>query len=125
MFWYEVSKESRRSILVHREIVEKNLGRKLFSNEVVHHIDGNPSNNTLSNLAVKDLIEHAKYHGAQRPAKMLNLICVRCTTNFVRSKRREQHNRKQGKYGPFCGKSCAAKWCREERNWLGKLSNPR
>lgn len=43
----------------HRFIVEKHLGRKLTSDEIVHHIDGNPQNNIISNLIVcKTLRDH-------------------------------------------------------------------
>jgi len=38
--------------LVHRWAAEKKLGRKLRSGEVVHHKDGNPLNNSQSNLKV-------------------------------------------------------------------------
>ena len=41
---------------------EKILMRRLFKNEVVHHIDGNRSNNSVENLAVIDNREHAKMH---------------------------------------------------------------
>lgn len=37
-------------ILEHRLIMEQHLGRYLRPEEVVHHIDGNPRNNALSNL---------------------------------------------------------------------------
>jgi len=37
---------------VHRWVEEKKLGRKLKSGEVVHHRDGNPLNNSPSNLKV-------------------------------------------------------------------------
>lgn len=37
-------------ILEHRHVVEQHLGRYLDPEEVVHHIDGNPTNNDLSNL---------------------------------------------------------------------------
>ena len=51
------------SVHVHREIVEKHIGRKLFQTEIVHHIDMNRHNNSLENLALlpgRDL--HAKIH---------------------------------------------------------------
>jgi hypothetical protein len=37
-------------ILEHRAVMEAALGRYLRPEEVVHHIDGNPSNNRLDNL---------------------------------------------------------------------------
>ena len=47
--------------LVHRWVVEKKLGRKLKSAEVVHHIDGNPLNNSPKNLKVyKNQSQHMK-----------------------------------------------------------------
>ena len=38
--------------LVHRWVAEKTIGRRLYSNEVVHHRDGNKLNNNRSNLQV-------------------------------------------------------------------------
>ena len=46
----------------HRLIIEKKLCRELLSTEVVHHIDNNPANNNLENLAVMDFREHARLH---------------------------------------------------------------
>ena len=37
-------------ILEHRYVMEQHLGRYLEPNEVVHHIDENPSNNDIGNL---------------------------------------------------------------------------
>lgn len=37
-------------VAVHRLVMEQHLGRYLKPNEVVHHIDGNPANNTIENL---------------------------------------------------------------------------
>jgi len=43
----------------HRLVAEKQLGRVLFPNEVVHHIDGNKENNQPENLEVfQDNSEH-------------------------------------------------------------------
>ena len=50
---------------VHVVAMEKNIGRKLNSNEVVHHIDGNKSNNDLSNLALMTRSEHARLHAIE------------------------------------------------------------
>lgn len=46
----------------HRVVMEKVLGRKLTSKEIVHHKDENKHNNPPSNLEVMTQAEHAKYH---------------------------------------------------------------
>ncbi len=48
--------------LLHRKIMEEHLGRKLSSNEIVHHIDGNKLNNDISNLKIVSRSEHMKIH---------------------------------------------------------------
>jgi hypothetical protein len=46
----------------HRFLAEERLGRKLQSNEVVHHINCNPLDNRLENLMVLDRRTHTKLH---------------------------------------------------------------
>lgn len=46
----------------HRQIVEQYLNRKLTYNEVVHHCDGIPTNNSLDNLIVISRSQHGKLH---------------------------------------------------------------
>lgn len=46
----------------HRFIAEKILGRGLNTNEVVHHVDGYPKNNSAKNLMVMDRRIHGKLH---------------------------------------------------------------
>ena len=42
--------------------LEKHLRRKLRSNEIVHHIDGDSLNNRLSNLQIVSRTEHITIH---------------------------------------------------------------
>lgn len=50
----------------HRMIIENYLGRKLNRNEVVHHINGDKSDNRIENLKVMSLSEHTKLHMKNR-----------------------------------------------------------
>lgn len=46
----------------HRLVMEKHLGRILSTDEVVHHIDENKSNNSIENLMVVTEEEHKRIH---------------------------------------------------------------
>ena len=46
----------------HRLIASIMLGRQLESDEIVHHIDLNPSNNSPDNFAIVNSAEHGKIH---------------------------------------------------------------
>jgi hypothetical protein len=51
----------------HRIVAEQRIGRQLKPGEIVHHIDGNSSNNDPANLQVlASQSEHARLHAAQR-----------------------------------------------------------
>ena len=51
-----------RSKPLHRYLLEQKLGRQLLRDEEVHHLDGNPLNNELSNLAIMLRSAHHKHH---------------------------------------------------------------
>ncbi|WP_375710126.1 HNH endonuclease [Leuconostoc citreum] len=65
----------------HRRIVEKNIGRKLKHEEIVHHIDFNKQNNDIENLHVfKNTSEHIKCH--RGVAKVLSELLARNIIEF-------------------------------------------
>lgn len=56
------TKKEFRSSSIHVLIAERMIGRKLFSNEVVHHINGNTLDNNPNNLCIITRSEHKKCH---------------------------------------------------------------
>lgn len=63
-------------VLLHRIVMAKSIGRDLRPEEVVHHIDGNKTNNNLSNLMLfPNNAEHRRYHAKQkRDQKIAELL---------------------------------------------------
>lgn len=61
--YWRIPGRDGNSVLEHRDIMEKSLGRRLTSEEVVHHIDEDKLNNDLSNLMLlNNQSEHMKLH---------------------------------------------------------------
>lgn len=59
-YWLLLTPDGER--LEHRVVMERQLGRPLREDEIVHHIDENKSNNDPSNLEVMSQSEHARLH---------------------------------------------------------------
>ena len=60
------TKDGRRQIKKHRLIMEKEIGRRLLSKEIVHHIDGDKLNNSITNLHIMSVREHNQHHADER-----------------------------------------------------------
>jgi hypothetical protein len=59
--WWYISIDGKKKAF-HRQLVEQRDGRTLNPNEVVHHIDHDPLDNHLGNLAVLSRSEHMRLH---------------------------------------------------------------
>ena len=66
-YWLVLMPEHSRAnlngyVFEHRLVMENYLGRFLEKTEIVHHIDFNPENNNINNLALVTVKEHMKLH---------------------------------------------------------------
>jgi transposase-like protein len=62
--WFIQHNGERRAL--HRVIVEEREGRRLASDEIVHHVDGDPLNNQPENLVILTRAEHIQLHLKRR-----------------------------------------------------------
>ena len=58
-------KYSNRLKKEHQIVMENYIGRELKKGEVVHHIDGDKTNNNINNLALMDITAHARLHALE------------------------------------------------------------
>lgn len=65
---------------MHRRIAEDLLGRKLDKNEVVHHVDENPKNNSIENLWVLSRHNHVLLHKFLRLQKVIYEKSIDCNS---------------------------------------------
>lgn len=74
------SNKSGGWVYLHRLIMENNLNRYLYSDEHVHHLDGNKHNNDINNLELLSKAVHAaKHHNGGTE----NKLCLQCNKQFT------------------------------------------
>ena len=100
----------RKTVSYPKFLVEMELGRFLEPNEIVHHIDGDFTNNEMSNLEVLDRSEHGYQHATKN---MEEFTCPICKEKFTLTGKklhnvRSSHSRRVYA-GPFCSDVCLNK----------------
>lgn len=76
-------------VLEHRLIMANHLGRRLTSDEIVHHINDDRADNRIENLEIMSNSKHVKYHMARLPKEILAKMAKRLTLlNKKRAKKR-------------------------------------
>lgn len=101
--------ETKTQILEHRYVMEQYLGRKLESNEIVHHKDHNKTNNSIDNLELLPNKEHSRKHQLEHGRKYVKLRCPQCETEFDIPKN-QSYLQKNNKYNcTCCSPTCRGK----------------
>lgn len=63
---YAMVRVGRTYIREHHVIMEKQIGRKIGFNEVVHHVNGIKTDNRIENLVLLLKADHSKLHDRER-----------------------------------------------------------
>lgn len=102
---YKTLKRDGRYIDKHRYIMEQHLGRELNTNEVVHHINGDATDNRIENLELMSMANHSSLHSRDR-AEYIEIKCSFCRELIkIRKASYKWKKKKQKKF--YCSKSCA------------------
>jgi HNH endonuclease len=96
---------SKRTVSYPKWLVENHIKRRLNDNETVDHFDRDYTNDNIDNLRIKTRSKHAE-EDANR-VKLVEITCIRCGKKAFKQGRDLDHNARNGKAGPFCGRSCA------------------
>ena len=90
---------SNGKIYEHVYVMSSFIGRALNKDECVHHIDRDKTNNSISNLKLMSIKEHALLHALEdRNAFKLISVCIACGNSF------EHYKSASGKY---CSCECS------------------
>lgn len=101
----------------HRYIYTNYLQRELKYNEVIHHINGDKTDNRIENLELKSRQKHAKEHQCVGRT-MINMTCNFCGKSFKKELTSVNHKKKKGQQNFYCSRSCQVKQQWNERKGI-------
>ena len=77
--------------------------------QIIHHINGDKQNNSISNLTLMSRREHSRMHSLRKGKTFVTLKCPFCHKVFDRAKVCTHLTKSKNKF-TFCSRSCAAKY---------------
>lgn len=89
--------------------MEQKIGRKLRSDEVVHHINGDKTDNRIENLELISNSEHTSLH--HKKTSYVTIKCDVCGVMYEVEERRYKQNIKHGRKN-MCSKRCVGIYCK-------------
>ena len=96
---------SNGKIYEHVYVMSSFIGRALRKDECVHHIDRDRANNSLSNLKLMTIKEHAILHALEdRNAFSVSSVCKACGNSFEHPK---------STLGKYCSYDCSYRGSRK------------
>lgn len=66
IYYDKIRIENGKTKDLHRYIMEKHIGKKLRTNQIVHHINGDIHDNRIENLQIMSRRDHARLHLCNR-----------------------------------------------------------
>lgn len=102
--YWRIVFEDGSEILEHRYVMELHIGRKLLTEEFVHHIDFNSLNNEIGNLQIVTHAEHMAIHA--RGITLIELECNSCKIKFSRDVRNTNCKISKGQTLFYCSREC-------------------
>lgn len=98
--------------LEHHLVWWDNTGEVVTEDEVIHHKNGDKTDNRFENLKKMSRAEHASHH-ASTGRTIAILKCPECGSIFERE-RRSTHLSNPSRKATFCTKSCAGKFAHKD-----------